>query len=41
MKRFLTVLSLMIMIPYVTTLAWTGRLGDGDITGLSEEEGPG
>ena len=40
MKRFLTVLSLMIMIPYVTTLAWTGRLGDGDITGLSEEEGP-
>ena len=22
------------MIPYVTTLAWTGRIGDGDITGL-------
>ena len=40
MKRFLTVLFLMIMIPYVTTLAWTGRLGDGDITGLSGEEGP-
>lgn len=35
MKRFLTVLFVMIMIPYVTTLAWTGRLGDGDITGLS------
>lgn len=40
MKRFLTVLFFMVMIPYVTTLAWTGRLGDGDITGLSGEEGP-
>lgn len=34
MKRFLMVLFVMLMIPYVTTLAWTGRLGDGNITGL-------
>lgn len=35
MKRFLMVLFLMVTIPYVTTLAWTGRLGEEDITGLS------
>jgi len=35
MKKFLMVLFIMVMIPYVTTLGWTGRLEDGDITGLS------
>lgn len=39
MRRFLTVLFIMVMIPYVTTLGWTGRLGEGDITGLSEDDG--
>lgn len=34
MKRFLSALAVMVMIPYVTTLAWTGRLGDKDITGI-------
>ena len=29
MKRFLTVLMIMVMIPYVTTMAWTGRIGGG------------
>ena len=29
MRRFLVVLFLMVMIPYVTTLAWTGRLERG------------
>ena len=26
MKRFLVMLFAMVMIPYVTTLAWTGRI---------------
>lgn len=33
MKRFLTVLTFMVLIPYVTTLAWTGRIGGEAITG--------
>ena len=37
MKRFLTVL----MIPYVTTMAWTGRIGGGDFTGFEELAGAG
>lgn len=37
MKRFVTVLAVMVLIPYVTTLAWTGRLGEGDITGLPDD----
>ena len=36
MKRFLTVLMIMVMIPYVTTMAWTGRIGGGDFTGFEE-----
>ena len=29
MRQFLCVLMISMMIPYVTTLAWTGRIGDG------------
>lgn len=39
MKRFLAVLLVMVLIPYVTTLAWTGRLGDGNIAGIDEADG--
>ena len=39
MKRFLAVLLVMVLIPYVTTLAWTGRLGDGNIAGIDEDGG--
>ena len=41
MKRFLTVLMIMVMIPYVTTMAWTGRIGGGDFTGFEELAGAG
>lgn len=41
MKRFLTVLMIMVMIPYVTTMAWTGRIGGGDFTGFGELAGAG
>lgn len=37
MKRFLAVLSVMVLIPYVTTLAWTGRLGGADDPGIVRE----
>ena len=37
MKRFLTVLSVMVLIPYVTTLAWTGRIGGDDSSGIVRE----
>ena len=36
MKRFLMVLMIMVMLPYVTTMAWTGRIGGGDFTGFEE-----
>ena len=39
MKRFLAVLLVMVLIPYVPTLAWTGRLGDGNIAGIDEDGG--
>lgn len=39
MKRFLAVLLMMVLIPYVTTLAWTGRLGDGNIAGVDVSDG--
>ena len=29
MRQFLCVLMISMMIPYVTTLAWTGRIDDG------------
>ena len=41
MKRFLTVLMIMVMIPYVTTMAWTGRIGGGGFTGFEELAGAG
>ena len=41
MKRFLTVLMIMVMIPYVTTMAWTGRIGGGNFTGFEELAGAG
>lgn len=41
MKRFLTVLMIMVMIPYVTTMAWTGRIGGRDFTGFEELAGAG
>ena len=39
MRRFLFVLSIMIMIPYVTTLAWTGRLEGINNSGNKENSG--
>ena len=36
MRRFLMVLFVMVMIPYVTTLAWTGRLEEAKDSGKSE-----
>ena len=39
MKRFAAVLILMVLIPYVTTLAWTGRIGGKAITGLDSQTG--
>lgn len=41
MKRFLMVLMIMVMLPYVTTMAWTGRIGGGDFTGFEELAGAG
>ena len=41
MKRFLTVLMIMVMIPYVTTMAWTGRIGGWNFTGFEELAGAG
>ncbi|MCI8511133.1 MAG: SpoIID/LytB domain-containing protein [Lachnospiraceae bacterium] len=39
MRQFLAVLFLMVMIPYATTLAWTGRLDDGNFFGFEETAG--
>lgn len=40
MKRFMAVLTLMVLIPYVTTLAWTGRLNGEIAPGIgSQAEG--
>lgn len=36
MRRFLMVLFIMVMIPYVTTLAWTGRLEEAKDSGKIE-----
>ena len=36
MRRFLAALFLTAMIPYVVTLAWTGRLDSEDMAGMSE-----
>ena len=36
MRRFLAALFLTAMIPYVATLAWTGRLDSEDVAGMSE-----
>jgi len=39
MKRFLAALFIMVMIPYVTTLGWTGRSGGSGEAGLFGENG--
>ena len=36
MRRFLAALFLTAMIPYVVTLAWTGRLDSEDMAGMPE-----
>ena len=39
MRRFLLVLFIMVMIPYATTLAWTGRLEGINYRGSKEKFG--